>query len=320
MTQDVAQQPLTGLARIESKIDTGRIAETALSSSSGGLAFHNLSEVLEVAKLMALADVAVPKHLRANPGACLAITIQAVEWNFSPFAVANKSYSVNDRMAYEAQLVHAVILARAPIKGRPKHEYTGDGDKRKLRVWAETSDGEIVDYTSPELGRITPKNSPLWKADPDQQLHYSAVRAWCRRHFPDVILGVYTKDEMEDSPGSFRDVTPQPTGLAARLKGEPQGGFNPAGVAEALGDGEGSPDPARGASAASAASDEIVDRDGTALKSKSVNHDPEMVRAGAQAAIDGEVREAPDDLSAADGAAWMHGYDQVRAGQEGGSA
>ena len=50
------------------------------------------------AKLMALSHVAIPKHLRGNPGACLAVTIQAIEWRLSPYAVANKSYSVNDRL------------------------------------------------------------------------------------------------------------------------------------------------------------------------------------------------------------------------------
>ncbi len=163
------------------------------------------------------------KHLRGNPGACLAVVVQAVEWGMSPFAVANKSYNVNDQLAFESQLIQAVILKRAPIKGRFKVEYTGQGGKRVCRVWAELKDepGEIVEYTSPELDKITPKNSPLWKSDPDQQQFYYSGRALCRRHFPDVLLGVYADDEVAAplaavGPDRAVDVSPRRS-IAANL-------------------------------------------------------------------------------------------------------
>jgi hypothetical protein len=192
--------------RIAERINTGTV-QTIGTSSNGGLAFNDASQMMEFAKMMAVAQVAVPKHLRNSPGACLAVCIQASEWQMSPFAVANKSYSVNDRLAYEAQLINAVILKRAPIRGRFKIDYSGDGVKRKCKVSATLTDGEVVEYESPEIGSITVKNSPLWKSDPDQQLFYFSSRSMCRRHFPDVMLGVYTPDDiMEIEP---RDVTPK---------------------------------------------------------------------------------------------------------------
>jgi hypothetical protein len=133
----------------------------------------------------------------------------------SPYAVANKSYAVNDRLAFESQLIQAVILQRAPIKGRLRVHYRGEGAARVCHVSAELKDGELVDYTSPPFGDITPKNSPLWKSDPDQQHYYYSARALCRRHFPDVLLGIYARDELEDSPrigpDRARDVTPPKT-------------------------------------------------------------------------------------------------------------
>jgi len=185
--------------KIEARVNPTNTA--ALSIGAGGaMQFCNMTDIMEFAKLMSVSQVAVPKHLRENPGACLAIVIQASEWQMSPYAVANKSYSVNDRLSYEAQLINAVILRRAPIKGRFKVEYSGDGDKRKCKVSATTTDGDLVEYESPMIGAITPKNSPLWKADPDQQLFYFSSRSMCRRHFPDVLLGVYTMDELQDQP------------------------------------------------------------------------------------------------------------------------
>ena len=177
---------------------------------TGNITPQNMAGLMEFAKLMAISQVAIPKHLRDNPGACLAVCIQASEWEMSAFAVANKSYSVNDRLAYESQLVNAVILRRAPIVGRFKVEYSGTGDTRRCKVSAKLKDGEIVEYESPEFSKITTKNSPLWKSDPDQQLFYFSSRSMCRRHFPDVMLGVYTEDELEPQ---IRNVTPQAPAL-----------------------------------------------------------------------------------------------------------
>ena len=197
--------------RLAGRIDSAVAAGLDLSSSVGGIGFTNALQVMEFAKMMAVSGVSIPKHLRGNPGACLAVAIQAIEWRMSPFAVANKSYSVNDRLAFESQLIQAVILQRAPLKGRFRYAYFGQGSTRKVRVEATTKDGEIVDYETPEIGKIPVQNSPLWKGDPDQQLAYYAGRALCRRHFPDVILGVYSPDEAEmmpRDPAAARDVTP----------------------------------------------------------------------------------------------------------------
>lgn len=194
---------------IEKRIDKSVTANTALSTM-GNVVFGDMNQLMEFAKTMAIASIAIPKHLRDNPGACLAVAIQASEWQMSPFAVANKSYSVNDRLAYEAQLINAVILRRAPIVGRMKMEYSGEGEKRRCKVSVKCTDGEIVEYESPEIGKITVKNSPLWKGDPDQQLFYYSSRAMCRRHFPDVILGICTADEMEEmEQAAPRNVTPR---------------------------------------------------------------------------------------------------------------
>lgn len=183
--------------RIASRIRPEIASQTGVGSN-GMMAFKNMEQIMEFSKVMSIAQVAIPKHLRSNPGACLAVAIQASEWEMSPFSVANKTYVVNDRLAYEAQLINAVILRRAPIVGRFKITYSGEGDKRRCKVAVKLKDGDEVEYESPEIVRIPVKNSPLWKGDPDQQLFYYSSRAMCRRHFPDVILGIYTPDEIAE--------------------------------------------------------------------------------------------------------------------------
>jgi hypothetical protein len=188
--------PISKQELIESKIDKGAVAKMTIGD--GGLQIQNMAELMEFAKTMAIAGQAVPPHCRNQVGLCLAVCLQALEWRMSPFAVANKSYAVNDRIAYESQLIHAVIEQRAPTTGRLRHEFIGEGDKRQCRVWAtDKNESEPLSYTSPVISVITPKNSPLWKSKPDLQLYYNTSRDWARVFYPDVIMGVYSDDEIE---------------------------------------------------------------------------------------------------------------------------
>lgn len=229
---------VTDLQRIEDKIDRTAAGAIMVSDNVGGILFSNMSEVLEFAKLMSVAKNAVPQHLRGEPGTCLAVCIQALEWRMSPFAVANKSYEVNGRVAYESQLIHAVVEARAPLKQRLRKKYSGEGNERRCTVIGHfKNEAEPVEYESPEIGKITPKNSPLWKTDPDQQLWYYSVRAFARGYCPDVLLGIYAEDELRDAeigPENARDVTPKPD-IAKRLqKKDGARGFNKDGVEKAI--------------------------------------------------------------------------------------
>lgn len=221
------------LERIEAKIDRAAAGAVAISDNLGGVMFQNMAEVMEFSKLLAIAGTAVPKHLRGNPGGCLAVTIQALEWRMSPIAVANQSYEVGDKIAYMSQLIHGVVEARAPLQQRLRVRYEGEAEKRVCIIIGHfKGELEAVEYRSPEFGKITPKNSPLWKSDPDQQQFYYSVRAFARRFCPDVLLGIYSEDELRDAGGTAEtalDVTPKPD-VGKRLKGGKGRGFSAAHV------------------------------------------------------------------------------------------
>jgi RecT family len=224
------------ISKIEDRINRTELGSIEMPDDVGGVAYRNLSEMLEFGKMMATTTMGVPKHLRGEVGGCVRIVMQALEWRMSPFAVADKSYFVNDRIAYESQLIHAVVESRAPLQKRLRFEFEGEGPTRLCIVngWFKGESDPVI-YRSPMFKDIPTKNSPLWKSDPDQQLCYYSVRAWSRRYCPDVLMGIYSKDELEDS-GEFvgsekaKDITPKPS-LAERLKGNKANGFNAAHVA-----------------------------------------------------------------------------------------
>ncbi len=170
-----------------------------------------------MAARMATSKITTPKHLQGNEGDCMAIIMQAMQWGMNPYAVAQKTHLVNGTLGYEAQLVNAVITARAPVKERLHFEWYGDWSKVNgkddkspnlgIKVSA-TLRGEnqprVIDISMAQVGPV--RNSPLWAADPRQQIAYLATKRWARLYCPDVILGVYTPDEVIER--EELDVTP----------------------------------------------------------------------------------------------------------------
>ena len=213
MNQPVTKTELARLGM--DALDPQKAGQVQVSRMAGGVSFVDAAQVMDFAKLMSVADKAIPSHLRANPGACLRIVFQAVEWQMSPWAVADKSYLVNDRIAYESQLVHAVVEARAPLQHRLDCTYEGEGVERRCTVIGHFLSGDTREYQSPKIKDIKVKNSPLWTADPDQQLFYYSSRSWARKWCPDVLMGIYSREELADAPGLGRE--DEATGLHSRL-------------------------------------------------------------------------------------------------------
>jgi len=155
-----------------------------------------------------------------SPAACEPIVLQAALWRISPLFVLQCAYQAkaDAPVGYEAKLLHAVILANAPLSRRPRlrYGYGGDGKRTAANRFVEATfwvvgEDEPIRVTSPTVSQIKIKNSPLWFSNPDQQLGYSVLRDGARLHFPDVLGGAYTREEVMQ----MRDVTPNKVLLAS---------------------------------------------------------------------------------------------------------
>ncbi len=206
----------TGTAIAEVAPERGKMNARDIRIGAHGINFTNAGEVMAFANMMAQSGFAVRKPFRDNPGACLAVIDDAIRFGVSPYFLSRNAYLVNDQLAYEAKAIAAIIIARAPIKDLPTYEYAGEGVKRKCTVVVETITGKTIRHSSPEVGIIEPKNSPLWKSDVDQQLGYYTIRAMSRLHFPHILAGIY--DLEEAAAARAVDITP-PSSITDRLPG-----------------------------------------------------------------------------------------------------
>ncbi|ECQ3651165.1 recombinase RecT [Salmonella enterica] len=196
-----------------------------VSILTNGELFNRLRTLSEV---MANSGNFVPAHFRGKPDSCMAVVMQAARWGMDPFAVAQKTFIVGDSgvLGYEAQLVNAVVNSMAPTKDRIHFEWFGawenivgrfvektstKGNKYIAPGWSLADEkgvgvrafATLKGESEPRelilmLSQTQVRNSTLWASDPRQQLAYLAVKRWARLYCPDVILGVYTADEIEE--------------------------------------------------------------------------------------------------------------------------
>ncbi|ELY4815871.1 recombinase RecT [Cronobacter malonaticus] len=180
---------------------------------------EGLNQLVRFADLMAQSKATVPAHLAGKPADCLAVTMQAAQWGMNPFAVAQKTHVVNGALGYEAQLVNAVVSSSSLLATRLNYRWDGDWSKVSgktdkspnltVTVWATLKGETEPRELTISMAQAGVRNSPNWEVDPRQQLAYLCTKRWARLHAPDVLLGVYTPDELEDSrPRVERDITP----------------------------------------------------------------------------------------------------------------
>lgn len=198
----------------------------AIASASAGTLLLDgtyMDRLERVADLMASGKTTIPQHLRGSKGDCFAVVLQSMQWGMNPFAVGQKTHLVNGTLGYEAQLVAAVInssgatkdrfhfdwfgpwekvIGKFTIKKGEKGEYRvpgwtmADEEGCGIKVWATLKGEAEPRVLELLLAQARTRNSTLWADDPKQQLAYLAQKRWSRLYAPDVILGVYTPDEL----------------------------------------------------------------------------------------------------------------------------
>lgn len=190
----------------------------SLTTGGGGSSLMptNMDQAARLATAMASAKM-VPDHLQGSPGDCLMVIEQAMRWSMSPFAVAQCTSVIHGRLMFEGKLVAAAVQASGILATRFRYTYAGAGDERACTVIAtisgETEPRDVTVVlrdvrTKAKDGSI---NKQWTGGQIDQQLSYAGVRAWARRHTPEVMLGVYAPEEFDAQPARAPDTFTGPT-------------------------------------------------------------------------------------------------------------
>jgi hypothetical protein len=179
--------------------------------------FGNISafeDAQRMAKVLVSSKL-VPTAFQNNLGDCMIALEMANRMGVNPIAVMQNLYIVHGKPSWSAQFIVAAINQSGRFKTTIMYEVTGEGDSKGCIAYAFDFEGNRVD--SPRVtvemakkeGWYT-KNGSKWQTMEDLMLRYRAATFFGRLYTPDLLMGMQTKEELDDIiDAKVEDVVPK---------------------------------------------------------------------------------------------------------------
>ncbi len=162
---------------------------------------------LKMANCLATSTV-VPKEYHGNVGNCMIAIEMASRINTSPMMVMQNLFIVNGRPAWSSQWIIAMINSSRRYKTELQFEFGNAREDGGLscRAWAEDYSGHKVYGPKITMAMAnqegwTTKNGSKWKTMPEVMIQYRAASFFGRMNCPDMIMGIYSSEEVLDMDG-----------------------------------------------------------------------------------------------------------------------
>ena len=150
----------------------------------------------------------VPKQYQGNPANCMIAIEMASRINTSPMMVMQNLYIVNGTPAWSSQWIIAMINNSKRYKTELKFDITYDksGEPLSCMAWAEDYNGNkvvgpVITMKMANAEGWTNKNGSKWKTMPEVMIRYRAASFFGRLNCPDMIMGIYSQEEVIDGFG-----------------------------------------------------------------------------------------------------------------------
>lgn len=169
--------------------------------------FDHMKRVATVMATMTL----IPDGLKADSheataANCFLVVNFAASNEMDPFQVAQMVSVIHGKLCFEGKLIHALIEKKLGV--RLDYEMTGEKGTEKRGVIvsgkfadeekARTIDGDVAEWKVVNQKKGGGETSAWYPKSYDRMLRYRGAREWCRAYAPGVLLGVYSRDEMEE--------------------------------------------------------------------------------------------------------------------------
>jgi hypothetical protein len=183
-----------------------------------------------IATCFAKSDL-VPDVFKRKPDNCFIAAQLSLRLGVDLFALMQNLYIVHGKPGFESKLVIGLLNGSNKTIGPVRYRFSGEGDDygcEAVVVDAFTEEelvGPKVDWKTVKAeGWNKPKKSEpsKWQTMPELMFRYRAAMFLARAHYPEVMLGIQTRDELEDS-AIDAEIVPPPNDLEAltdRLEAE----------------------------------------------------------------------------------------------------
>jgi hypothetical protein len=156
--------------------------------------FDLLPQANELATAIARTDF-VPGKLRGNPAAVMACVLSGHELGIGPMQSLQKIHVIDGRPALASELMRALVLQAG-------HDiWVEESSSTKVTVAGQRKGSDHVTrvtWTLDDAKRANLTGKQNWRNYPRAMLLARATAELCRMVFPDVIGGLYAKEEVED--------------------------------------------------------------------------------------------------------------------------
>lgn len=171
------------------------------------LSFTNkdvFDQMARAAAMMSKTDI-VPQTYRGKPENCFVAIELAGRMGVSPLMVMQNLYVVQGKPSWSGQAATA-MLRNSPEFRNVKHVYTGEKGKDTWGCYIEAemvSTGEIIKGAEVTIATAKAegwygKSGSKWQTMPELMLAYRASAWFARVHSPELLMGMQTREEVED--------------------------------------------------------------------------------------------------------------------------
>lgn len=183
------------------------MSRNELAVVNNNLSIFESAEKWELATKMAASlakSTIVPKEFQNNANNALIAIEMASRLRTSPLMVMQHLYVVYGRPSWSAQYVIAMINGSGKYDMELQFEEKADdkGKPHSCMCWTEKDGrkvtGPVVTMDLAKAEGWYDKNGSKWKTMPQMMLRYRAASFFGRMNCPDLMMGMYTREEVEE--------------------------------------------------------------------------------------------------------------------------
>lgn len=183
------------------------MSRNELAVANNNLSIFESAEKWELATKMAASlakSTIVPKEFQNNANNALIAIEMASRLRTSPLMVMQHLYIVYGRPSWSAQYVIAMINGSGKYDMELQFEEKADdkGKPHSCMCWTEKDGrkvtGPVITMDLAKAEGWYDKNGSKWKTMPQMMLRYRAASFFGRMNCPDLMMGMYTREEAEE--------------------------------------------------------------------------------------------------------------------------
>lgn len=147
----------------------------------------------------------VPQQFQNNPANCLIALEQANRLNISPLVCMQNLYVIQGRPSFSSSFIIALINASKKYDMELQFdEEEKDGKPYACTCWTELNGRKVsgirITMDMAEKEGWTKKNGSKWLTISQVMLRYRAAAFFARMNCPELSIGLYSKEELDDMP------------------------------------------------------------------------------------------------------------------------